>query len=101
MLMATSNQSTFKYLNNSFSTIDITMDDCCLQQQDYLQQEEMEPIKLSNLNLDDLSHAKYKLEQFDEELERSLNESFRQYGTKWYNVLLGILAIFLMILFPC
>jgi hypothetical protein len=91
MLVSTSNQ-TANY-TNFIPFVDITTDDCCLIQQDYLLNEEMEPIKLSNLNLNDLNHAEKKLKQFDEELEKNLNQTFMSYGTKWYNTLVGIIAI--------
>ena len=102
MLMSTSNQ-TANY-TNFIPFVDITTDDCCLIQQDYLLNEEMEPIKLSNLNLNNLNHAENKLKQFDEELDKKLNQTFMSYGTKWYNTFIGIIAIiltFLLTLWCC
>ncbi|KAH1028867.1 hypothetical protein HUJ05_002189 [Dendroctonus ponderosae] len=74
ILIATSNQ--IANFTNDVPTVDITVDECCLEQQELLMTEEMEPIKLSDVNFNDLNHANSKLKQFNEELDRRMNQPF-------------------------
>lgn len=97
LLVSTSNQTT--NYTNFIPSINIIGDDCCLREQQFLlQNEEMEPLQLHDINLDDLRHAKHKLQQFDEILQQNLNKPFIVQHTKWYNVLFGIVTIVLLLL---
>lgn len=86
------------------STIDITMDECCQTKQDILQTEDMEPIRLENLNLNELNHADSKLRQINDELQRRIDQPFLYHASKWYNVLTGsitFIIIFLLVTWCC
>lgn len=97
LLVSTSNQTT--NYSNYIPNINIIGDDCCLKEQQFLlQNEEMEPLRLHDINLDDLSHAKHKLQQYDEILQQNLNKPFMVQHAKWYNVLFGILTILISLL---
>lgn len=97
LLVSTSNQTT--NYTNYIPNINIIGDDCCLKEQQFLvQNEEMEPLRLHDINLDDLRHAKHKLQQYDEILQQNLNKPFIIQHTKWYNVLFGILTVILSLL---
>lgn len=100
LLVATSNMSA--NYSNFIPSVNIINDDCCIQEQKFLQVEKMDTIKLNNLNLNELRHAQHKLKQFDDQLQQSINQPFIVHHSKWYNVLLGILAtIIFVILFCC
>lgn len=82
-------------------SIDIINDDCCQREREFLQSEEMNTLKLSDLNLNDLRHTQHKLEQFEEELQYNMNQPYLVQKSKWYNVLLGIIATLMTILLFC
>lgn len=95
LLIATSNQTT--NYTNYIPQLDIIGDDCCIREQQYLlQTEEMKPLQLHDLNLDDLRHAQHKLRQYDEILQQNLNKPFIVQHSKWYNVLFGIITLFIV-----
>lgn len=97
LLVATSKQmSTY---NNFIPKIDITKDDCCTERQQILTKEDnnMKPILLNNLDLIDLKHSQHQLEEFDNILQNDLNKPFIVHHTKWYNVLLGVITIILLL----
>ena len=74
-LLVTTNNMSANY-SNYIPSVDITKDDCCLQEQKFLQADKMNTIKLNNLNLNELRHAHHKLKQFDEQLQQSINQPF-------------------------
>src|SRR5699024_9065636 len=49
---------------NYVPPIDINLDDCCLEEQKILKVSKMDPIRIDDANLDELRHAKHRLEQF-------------------------------------
>lgn len=98
-MSSTSNQTS--NFTNYIPPVDITADNCCMEEQEFLNNEEMEPIKLTNLNLNELNQAQSKLQQFDEELQRRINQPFFSSHSKWYNVLLGIIATMCLMLLFC
>lgn len=95
LLVATSNMSA--NYTNFIPSIDIINDDCCQREQDFLQTENMDTIKLNNLNLNDLRHVQHKLQQFDDELQQNINQPFVVQHSKWYNVLLGVIVTSIII----
>lgn len=99
LLTATSNLTS--NFTNYIPQIDISNDDCCLEKQQFLNQEDMEPIKLTNLNLNELRHAQDKLQQFDEELTQKINQPFIVRISKWYNAMFGIIATIFAIFLVC
>lgn len=98
-ITATSDQ-TGNY-SNYIPTIDITKDNCCILEQNYLATEEMEPIKFSNLNLNKLRHAQSKIQQFDDELTQKIDQPLYVVKSKWYNVIFGIIAAIAIIFSFC
>lgn len=100
VLTATSNK-TVNY-TNYVPDINIHLDDCCVKNEEYLKSEEMIPIDVSHINLDDLRYAKHKLEQFDEVLQQNLNKPFFYHSSKWYTILFYVIAFIIgMIVFCC
>ncbi|RZC33695.1 hypothetical protein BDFB_011707 [Asbolus verrucosus] len=95
VLISSSNQ-TANY-TNYIPTIDINHHDCCIEKEQYLEIEPMEPLKLTNLNLNELRHSQHKLQQFDEILQTNLNKPFIVQHTKWYNVVLGVIITIVII----
>lgn len=100
LLIASSNMSA-NYSNFVPSNVDIVNDDCCQKQQEFLKIEEMDTLKLNNLNLNDLRHVEHKLQQFDDELQRKIDQPFIIHKSKWYNVLLGTIVLLMLILVFC
>lgn len=99
VLYASSNR-TSNY-TNYVPSIDISMDDCCVRRHEYLKQDDilMEPMEINNLNLDELRHSEHKLEQFDEILNRNINQSFFSKHTSWFSTTLGASLITAIVLF--
>lgn len=59
--------------------INIQEDDCCKKHgfnRTMLANMQLSPIKLSNLDLNDLKYAQHRLTQFDEQLQQQLNKPF-------------------------
>lgn len=74
VLTSTSNKSTHHIGYLPMSTV--LNHECCIKHHQFLQHGiEMEPIQLQNLNLDDLRHSHYKLQQFEKILDEKLRQS--------------------------
>lgn len=100
-LTASSNQTLL--FDNYLPTISIAEDDCCIYRREFIQNEyaEMEPMNLKNLNLDELRHAKRKLDQFDEILQENITKHSRFYHRSWFSILCAVVIIIALILFCC
>lgn len=96
LLTSTSNQ-TSNY-TNFIPLLDINKDDCCIKEQSYLKNEEITSIKLHSLNLNELSHAQHKLQQFDDVLQKNINQPFIINHSKWYNIFFGIIGTLVMLI---
>lgn len=80
---------------------DITTDDCCIKLKENItiQAIPLQPITLTNLDLNELKFAKHKLNQFDEILQDQLNKPFLIKHSSWFTLLLsGVAAIALLAL---
>lgn len=74
VLTSTSNQSTDHIWYLPVSTV--VNNECCIKHHQIFQHNiQMEPIQLQNLNLDDLRHSQYKLQNFDEILDGKILQS--------------------------
>lgn len=102
VLVSSANRSTIH--EHFVPDINILSDDCCRKQEEILQKEDiqMEPMKLNNLNLDDLRHSQHKLDQFDEILQKNLNNSNPSpYSSSFFKILLSILSLIVTIFIIC
>lgn len=99
LLIATSDVSA--NFTHFIPPIDIVNDDCCQREREFLQSEEMNAIQLNDLNLNDLRHTQHKLHQFEEELQRNMNQSYIIRKSSWSNVLFGIVATMTTLLLLC
>lgn len=75
-VLSSTSKQTSNFTNYS-PPVDITADNCCMEEQEFMDYEEMERIKLTNLNLNELHQAQGKLQQFDEELKIPINQLLR------------------------
>lgn len=101
VLSSTSNDS--RIYHNFVPNFNIVTDDCCIQKHNTLHYKEylMNPMDLTNLNLDELRHSQHKLEQFDEILQKSINEPFFSNHTSWFTISILLSSIFLLIILCC
>lgn len=102
VLFAPSNRST-SFKNNYIPSVNINADDCCIKNQEFLRNEEtqMEPVELTNLNLDELRHSQHKLEQLEEVLQNDINKPFALRHSSWFTTVLAILAIMFLLCCCC
>lgn len=82
-------------ITNRIPSIDITKDDCCvkLRENITLENVRLHPIKLSNLNLEELQFAQKKLSEIDETLQQQLNQPFIIKHSSWFTSTLSIIGI--------
>lgn len=99
-LLVTSTNLTSNY-TNYIPSVDITSDECCIQQQEYLKNDKMEAIKLQDLSLDELRHVQFKLQQHDKILQKTLEKPFIVVHTMWYNLGLAVAASIILIYCCC
>lgn len=82
---------------------DITEDDCCVRLKDNITFEaiKLQPMKLTNINLEELKFVQHKLHQFDEILQQQLNKPFLIKHTSWLTSFLAFLggSVLLIILY--
>ncbi|KAL1494860.1 hypothetical protein ABEB36_010378 [Hypothenemus hampei] len=99
ILQATSNiMSNFThYIPN----ININIDECCIKEKQDIHEIQMEPLRLNNINLDELRHAKHKLEMFEETLQHEINEPFFSGHHTWINLLISSIIIGIGIIVLC
>lgn len=75
---------------------------CC---QDYPENShkyiDLKPIKLSQLNLDDLEIAKHKLDQYSKTLDDIIEEPFIKKYTPWFTYFFAVLVIIFVICYFC
>lgn len=88
---------------NFIPDIDITLDNCCIGNQRLLNASLMAPIRIDNINLDELRHAKHKLDQFDDILRREINQPFLTEHYTAFGSFIGIITLmfFSIILLCC
>lgn len=81
-------------LSHEIPTTDISQDDCChkLKKNITLNQINLDPINLVNLDLQELQFAQHKLNQFDEQLQQQLNKPFIVQQSHWYTTALSIIG---------
>lgn len=99
-LLISTNNITANY-TNYIPNLDITTDDCCVKEIEKLGNMELEPIQLTNVNLDELRHAKHKLQQFEETLQTEINKPFLGEHHTLFNIILSVLVIMIILLILC
>lgn len=71
--------------------------DCCSHLPNELPK--LEPLKISDLNLDELNVAEHKLNQYDKDLDKLINEPFVQKHISWFTYFIITLIIALIVLY--
>ncbi|KAL1516260.1 hypothetical protein ABEB36_000179 [Hypothenemus hampei] len=87
ILQATSNM--MSNFTHYIPNININIDDCCIKEKQDIHEIQMEPLRLNNINLDELRHVKHKLEMFEETLQHEINEPFFSGHHTWINLLIS------------
>lgn len=79
---------------NVVPDINILQDDCCIRKPTNMSLDviKLQPIRLANINLDELNYAHHKLQQFDEVLQHHLNQPFKPQVYHWYSILFSVLG---------
>lgn len=91
-------------LTHYIPQIDLLEDDCCLSNLKITQEEiKLKPIRLTNINLNELKYAETKLNEFDQILTEQLEHPFTTSRTRWYTILLAVIGalVFLIICINC
>lgn len=81
--------------------MNIMSSDCCVSTSDYINQNmpnPLKPIKLVNIDLNDLKYNNKKLNEFDEMLTRRLRESVIVTHTSWYTIILCVIGAVLFLI---
>ncbi|XP_076230268.1 uncharacterized protein LOC143176329 [Nomia melanderi] len=93
------------YVNKNIShyvpRINLTEDDCCILATDYLHHKAaapLKPIKLTNIDLNELKFNSKKLSELDGLLTHRLKEPFIVTHTSWYTITLGVVAAILILI---
>lgn len=73
--------------------------DCCNHLPEKSKLPKLKPLKLSNLNTDDLNIAKHKLDQYSDDLDKIINEPFVTKNISWFTYLTIVLIILLITLY--
>lgn len=73
--------------------------ECCNHIPDKHKLPKLKPLKLSNLNTDDLNIAKHKLDQYSDDLDKLINEPFITKNISWFTYLTITLIVVLIILY--
>ncbi|KAH1021575.1 hypothetical protein HUJ04_011071 [Dendroctonus ponderosae] len=72
---------------------------CCKDIPDNIHLPELKPLKLSKLDVEDLKIAQHKLNQYSDELDKLLNQSFVSKHLNWFTTLTITLIVILVILY--
>ncbi|KAK9703828.1 Baculovirus F protein [Popillia japonica] len=83
-------------LTNEIPDTQIEEDDCCINLKENLTLNS-EPIKFTNLDLQELKFAQSKLKEFDEQLQNHLNKPFIIKRSSWYTTALTIIALLILL----
>nr|XP_034194813.1 uncharacterized protein LOC117611033 [Osmia lignaria] len=93
------------YVNKNIShyvpRINLTEDDCCILASNYLHHKtisSLKPIRLTNIDLNDLKFNTKKLNELDELLTHHMKEPFIVTHTNWYTITLGIIGAVLILI---
>ncbi|XP_029054113.2 uncharacterized protein LOC114881473 [Osmia bicornis bicornis] len=81
--------------------MNIISSDCCISAPDYVKQDTptaLKPIKLVNIDLNDLKYNNKKLNEFDEMLTQRLKEPFIVTHTSWYTIILCVIGAILFLI---
>lgn len=73
--------------------------ECCNELPDKIHFPELKPLKLNNLNTEDLEIAKHKLDQYSKDLDDLINEPYVTKHISWFTYLTIILIVSLILLY--
>lgn len=78
-------------LTNKIPPVTITEDDCCIKLRENITYHsiKLQPIKFSDLNLDELEFAQHKLNEMNDALEQQLNQPFFVKHSGWFTTILS------------
>lgn len=78
--------------------------ECCKHLPDKHSLPKLKPLRLSNINADDLNIAKHKLDQYSEELDKLMNEPFVAKHISWFiyaTITAIVIGITMYIVYKC
>lgn len=91
-----------KYKNITYRSHPVEIPyDCCKHLPMNLHVPELKPLKLSNINADDLNVAQHRLNQFSDELDRLIQEPFISKHSQWFTILTIVLIAVLVTIYIC
>lgn len=81
-------------ITNKIPAIEITKDNCCVKLRENITLEtiQLQPLKLKNLNLDELQYAQKKLNEIDDTLQQQLNQPFIIKYSNWFTTAISTIA---------
>lgn len=79
---------------NKIPLIPITEDDCCIKVRNNVTMNslQLQPLKLNNVNLDELKYAQQKLHEVDSALKNHMNQTFLQKHSGWFTTIFTIVV---------
>ena len=89
-----------KNMTYHIPNVSIITDDCCVHDSNFqkIQPISLQPLRLTNIDLSELTYANKKLDDFNETISRRVNEPFIVTHTKWYAILLAIIGVVLTLI---
>lgn len=91
-----------KYRNVTYRSHPVKIPfDCCTHLPDKFHIPELKPIKLSNLDMDDLNIAQHRLNQYSEELDKMTKQPFVSRHLHWLTIFTIVLIIVLVLFYIC
>lgn len=91
-----------KYDNITYNIHSINIPfECCEHLPEKTKLPKIKPLKIGNLNNEDLEIARYKLDEYSRNLDKIINEPFVKKHISWFTYLTISLIILLLILYIC
>lgn len=88
------------YDNVTYNTFPIQIPySCCSNIPEKIKIPNLKPLKLSKLNLEDLSVANHKLNEYSEQLNNLINEPFVKKHHGWFTILIIIVIVTLVLIY--
>lgn len=85
-------------IKSKFHSVNIPYD-CCQHLPNTIKQLDLKPLKLNNLNTEDLEIAKYKLDQYSNDLDKLINEPFVSKHISWFTYFIIVIIVLLILLY--
>lgn len=91
-----------KYTNVTYKSHPVIIPyDCCKSFPEQVHLPELKPLKLSNIDAEDLNVAQHKLNQYSEELEKLIHEPFISKHVHWFTIFSIVLIITITVAYIC